>query len=162
MAENKTKPTGRSVADYLKAIPDPTRREDCITLIGIMNELTGEKPKLWGPSMIGFGTRHYKYESGREGDIFAAGFASRKPDLVLYMGCFGGLPTDAVARLGKCKSGKGCLYIRSLKDIDLAVLRKMLSDGFRDANGRPVAGMEKPAKKKATKPRRTAARKTES
>ncbi len=120
----------------------------------MMRELTGEEPKLWGPSVIGFGTRHYRYESGREGDIFAAGFASRKPDLVLYMGCFGGLTADAVARLGKCKAGKGCLYIRSLKDIDLAVLRKMLADGFADANGRPVAGVEKPAEKETTKSRK--------
>ena len=126
MAENKTKPTEFGVADYIGAIPEPARRADAEALLNIMQNATGEEPKMWGASIIGFGSYHYKYETGREGDMPIVGFSPRKPATVLY-----GLraSTDAEAmleKLGKHTTGKGCVYIKKLADVDQKVLATLV------------------------------------
>ena len=125
MAENKTKPTGASVAGYLGAIEDDTRRKDCKTLSALMTKATKQKPKMWGPGIVGFGSYHYKYASGHEGDSCLTGFASRKSDLTVYLGNFPGRD-QLLAKLGKHKVGGGCLYIKKLDDVDLKVLEKLI------------------------------------
>jgi hypothetical protein len=125
MAENKTKPTKVSVASYIAALPDEAKRADAKALVKMMQGATGEKPAMWGPSIIGFGSVHYVYESGREGDMPLVGFSPRKPALVLY-----GVARTSEAmlgKLGKHSTGKGCLYIKKLADVDLKVLEKMIA-----------------------------------
>jgi Domain of unknown function (DU1801) len=125
MAENKTKPTGASVAAYLAAIEDDTRREDCKALSALMTKATKQKPKMWGPGIVGFGSYHYKYASGHEGDSCLTGFASRKSDITVYVGSFPGRD-QMLAKLGKHKVGGGCLYVKKLGDVDLKVLEKLV------------------------------------
>ena len=125
MAENKTKPTGASVAGYLGAIEDDTRRKDCKALSALMTKATKQKPKMWGPGIVGFGSYHYKYASGHEGDSCLTGFSSRKSDITVYLGKFPGRD-PMLAKLGKHKVGGGCLYIKKLGDVDLKVLEKMI------------------------------------
>jgi hypothetical protein len=123
MAENKTKATAASVDDFLDGLPDPQRRADGRTLRALMERVSGEAAAMWGPSIIGFGSHHYKYESGREGDMCRIGFSPRATGLVLYGGF---LRSPALlARLGKHKTGKGCLYIKRLADVDQAVLEEI-------------------------------------
>src|SRR5262245_61601351 len=128
MAELKTKRTGASVSEFIGRIADEMRRKDCRTVVELMKKATGVPPKMWGPSIVGFGDYHYKYESGREADWFVAGFASRKQDLTLYL--YGGIQgRDALLKkLGKHKTGKGCLYLKRLADVDLAVLRRLIEE----------------------------------
>jgi hypothetical protein len=115
MADNKTKPTKVSVSAFIDALTDETKRADAKVLVKLMQSATGEKPKMWGPSIIGFGSYHYKYESGREGDMPIAGFAPRKGATVVY-GLTGFSDSEALrAKLGKHTTGVGCLYIRSLR-----------------------------------------------
>jgi hypothetical protein len=136
MAENKTKPTTVSVAAFVDALPDEARRADSKTLIKMMQSATGEKPKMWGPSIIGFGSHHYKYESGREGDNLIVGFSPRKPATVLN-GLLGGSESDALlAKLGKHTTGKGCLYIKKLADVDLKVLQALIDKSYAAARAR--------------------------
>ena len=126
MPENKTKPTALSVTAFIDAIPDEARRADAKALVKLMQRATGEKPKLWGSAIIGFGACHYKYASGREGDMPMAGFAPRKAASVLYniIDCKG---ADVLfAKLGKHTAGKGCLYIKKLADIDQSVLGELV------------------------------------
>src|SRR5207253_1072874 len=113
MAENKIKPTKLSVAAFIDAITDPSRRSDAKVLVKLMQNAAGEKPKMWGPSIIGFGSHHYTYDSGREGDMPVVAFSPRKAATVLY-----GLSSSEalMARLGKHTRGKGCLYIKKLAD----------------------------------------------
>ena len=126
MAENKTKPTEVSVSTFIDAIEDEGRRADAETLTELMQSATGEKPKMWGPSIVGFGTHHYKYESGREGDMPIACFSPRKSELVLYsMMNFDGADT-LLSKLGKHKTGKGCVYIKRLADVNQSVLEKLI------------------------------------
>lgn len=126
MAENKTKPTGATVSAFIAAIKDETRRADANTLAKLMQAASGEKPTMWGPSIIGFGTCHYKYESGREGDMPMVCFSPRKSELVLYS-LLGNEGSEALlAKLGKHKTGKGCLYIKTLTDVDQKILEKMV------------------------------------
>ena len=126
MADNKTKPTKLSVTTFVAAL-EPSRRSDAKALIRLMKRASGEKPKMWGPSIIGFGTLHYKYESGREGDTVLVGFSPRKPATVLY-GCMGFHGAAALlAKLGKHTTGKGCLYIKSLATVDPNVLEQLIS-----------------------------------
>jgi hypothetical protein len=126
MAENKTQATRASADAFLEKIPDEGRRKDCKTLVKIMKSVTGEKPVMWGPSMVGFGSYHYKYESGREGDMFVAGFAPRKSDLTIYgMGGLAGREA-LLKKLGKHKASGGCLHIKSFADIDLDVLETLI------------------------------------
>ena len=124
MAENKTKATQFSVAEFIAKVADPTRQADAKALVKLMQSATGEKPKMWGPSIIGFGSYHYKYESGREGDMPLIGFSPRKPALVLYgMDGFSGSETLR-AKLGT--EGKGCLYIKKLAEVDKAALETLI------------------------------------
>ena len=123
MPENKTKPTKVSVAAFVNAITDPARRADAKALVKLLQRATGEKPQMWGPSIIGFGSYHYKYESGREGDMPIVGFSPRKAATVLY-GVAGS--RELLPKLGKHTTGKGCLYIKKLKDVDEQVLETMV------------------------------------
>jgi hypothetical protein len=127
MAELKTKPTQQSVTDYLDAIPDEKRRRECYTVLELMKKVAQEEPRMWGDSMVGFGSYHYKYASGHEGDAFLTGFASRKNALTVYiLAGFEGY-SDLMAKLGTYKTGRSCLYIKKLEDIDLAILEKLVS-----------------------------------
>lgn len=129
MAEAKTKPTRVSFATYLAGIDDPERRRDCKALAAMMKRVTGCGPTIWGPSIVGFGSYHYKYASGHEGDSCVVGFSSRKGDISLYlMGVLqdpGAKPL--LAKLGKHKAGKGCLYVRRLSDVDPQVLDQLVA-----------------------------------
>ena len=126
MAEPKTRPTGSSFSAFLRTVADEDRRRDCLAVVKIMTEATRAEPRMWGPSIVGFGTYHYKYASGREGDWPLTSFSPRKNDLTLYiMGGFGRYE-PLMSRLGKYKNGKACLYIKKLADIDLAVLKELV------------------------------------
>ncbi len=127
MAELKTRPTGASVADFIASVADPRRREDCETMVRLMQEVTGRPPEMWGESIVGFGRYAYKYASGWTGEWMATGFSPRKDNLTLYiMSGFDEL-ADLMARLGKYKTGKGCLYVKRLSDVDLGVLRELVA-----------------------------------
>jgi len=130
---NKTQLSDISVESYYAAISDPSRRADCEALAAMMQKATGEPAKMWGPGIVGFGSYHYKYESGREGDMCKLGFASRKDAMALY-GLGIEANADLVAKLGKHKAGKGCLYIRKLDDVDTKVLKQMLAAGAEQNN----------------------------
>jgi len=125
MAEQKTKPTNASVEDFLAAIPDEQLQQDCRELIKMMQKVTGEPPVLWG-NIVGFGKYHYKYDSGHEGYSCLTGFAPRKQNISLYV--MGGMleAQDLLARLGKHKAGKGCLYVKKLSDVDGKVLEQII------------------------------------
>jgi hypothetical protein len=126
MAENKTKLTKSSVVAFIDTLTDPARRADAKALVKLMQNAAGEKPKMWGPSIIGFGSYHYKYESGREGDMPAIAFSPRKSATVMY-GMIGfGEAAALLAKLGKHTTGKGCLYIRKLADVDQDVLETLM------------------------------------
>ncbi len=125
MAANKTKPTGKSVAAFIKAVPNATRRQDAQTVLAMMQRVSGETPRMWGPSIIGFGSMHYRYESGREGDMPRLGFSPRKASLVLYL-LLGRVSRPLLKRLGKHKLGVSCLYINRLADVDVEVLETMM------------------------------------
>ena len=123
---NKTKPTTVDPAAYIASIEHDTRREDALTLLELMGRLSGFEAKMWGPTMVGFGRYHYKYDTGREGDWFMVGFSPRKANQVIYL-----MPgyenfDDELARLGKHKIGKSCLYINKLADVDLAGVEEMV------------------------------------
>ena len=133
MAETKTKPRAASVAEFIDAVPDAKKREDARTLCAMMERVTGEKPVMWGPSIVGFGTYHYKYESGHEGDTCAIGFSPRATALTLYLSCDIQNHADRLARLGKHKTGKGCLYIKRLSDVDEGELEALMKDGLAEA-----------------------------
>ena len=132
MAELKTKVSDRSVARFLAGIKDEKRRADRQTVLEIMKRVTGAEPRMWGSSIVGFGAYHYKYASGREGDWFVTGFSPRKQDLTLYL--MGGFEKHAelMKKLGKHKTGKGCLYIKTLDDIHLPTLKKLIRESARD------------------------------
>lgn len=127
MAENKTKPTELSVASFIETISDEARRSDAKALVQLMQSATGEKPKMWGPSIVGFGTYHYTYESGREGDMPVVGFSPRKAATVLYGLMGSGDAPAMLAKLGKHTTGKGCVYVKKLADVDQNVLRTMVA-----------------------------------
>ena len=126
MAELKTKPNDGDVEAFLAALEDAQKRSDSLVLLDLFRTVTGEPPKMWGTAIVGFGDYHYAYASGREGDWFVTGFSPRKQNLTLY--CMGGYEPhgELLARLGKHKMGKGCLYINRLKDVDLDVLRELV------------------------------------
>jgi hypothetical protein len=125
MAESKTKPTQLSVAAFLDAIPDEAKRADAKALVKMLQRATGEKPKMWGPSIVGFGSSHYKYESGREGDAPLVGFSPRKAATVLYSLMQSSGAQTLLAKLGKHTTGKGCLYIKKLADVDQKILEEL-------------------------------------
>jgi len=126
MAGNKTKPTESSVAAFIDAVTDTTKRADAKALVKLMQDAAGEKPKMWGPSIIGFGSCHYRYESGREGDMPRIGFSPRKTAMVLYNVIESSDSKALLAKLGKHTTGKGCLYIKKLADVDQKVLEAMV------------------------------------
>lgn len=130
-AINKTVPTEVSVTDFINAIENDTRRKDAKTALSLFKKITGEKPKMWGPTIIGFGEYHYKYESGREGDMLAVGFSPRKANMVFYVMGMLGNDEPLLKKLGKYKTGSACLYINKLEDVDLSVLEKMAAKSFR-------------------------------
>ena len=126
MAELKTKPTDHSVEAFLNSVADDQKRQDSFTILNLMAEVTGDEPQMWGDSIVGFGRYHYKYASGREGDWFLTGFSPRKQSLTLYIMAGFDDYDNLMAQLGKYKTGKSCLYIKKLKDIDQAVLRELV------------------------------------
>jgi hypothetical protein len=127
MAELKTQKNEADVIAYLNSIEHDKRREDCFVVLEIMKQVTGEEPKMWGSSIVGFGDYHYKYESGREGDWFLTGFAPRKNALTLYiMAGFDGYG-ELLSKLGKYKTGKACLYVNKIENIDLEILRELVA-----------------------------------
>ncbi len=126
MADNKTKPTKLSVAAFIDALTDQTKRADAKTLVKLMQSASGEKPKMWGPSIIGFGSYHYTYDSGREGDMPVIGFSPRKAAHVLYNATTSSDSKALITKLGKHTTGKGCLYIKKLADVDQKVLEALI------------------------------------
>ncbi|KRE81988.1 DUF1801 domain-containing protein [Arthrobacter sp. Soil763] len=131
MTENKTLPTGASVADFLGTIEHPVRRADGYRLLELMSRITVQPATMWGPSIVGFGSYHYKYASGREGDAAAVGFSPRKSSLSLYGLTYGPDAAALLDRLGKHRTGAGCLYINKLDDIDATVLDELVRLGYR-------------------------------
>ncbi len=131
MAELKTKRINRSVTAFLDAIPDPGRRRDCRAVLRIMKDATKATPRMWGTSIVGFGSYHYRYASGREGDWFVAGFSPRKQSLTLYVMSGFARYDDLMGRLGTHTTGKSCLYIKRLEDVDLGVLRQLVRESVR-------------------------------
>lgn len=126
MAENKTKATKSSVTTFLNKIQDTQLRDDCFAILKLMQTVSSSGPVMWGSAIIGFGTYHYVYESGREGDTLIIGFSPRKQNISIYLtGGLKGLEGE-LAMLGRFTSGKGCLYIKSLRDINVAILKKIL------------------------------------
>jgi len=132
MAEMKTKPTNESVEKFLNKVSDEERRADCFAVAKIMEEITGEKPKMWGPSIVGFGSYHYKYASGREGDWPITGFSPRKKDLTLYLMMGFEKYKDLLEKLGKHSGGKSCLYINRLSDVHVPTLKKVIKVSVKD------------------------------
>jgi hypothetical protein len=126
MAKNKTTETTKSVTAFVNAISDTTKRKDSFEIIDLMTEQTGFEAKLWGPSIIGFGTYHYVYDSGREGDMPIVAFSPRSTAIVFYLSSNFEKREELLAKLGKHKTGKGCIYVKKLEDIDMSVLRKMV------------------------------------
>jgi len=127
---NKTVATANDVDAFVAAVADPAQREDALTLIAMMAQASGEPPRMWGPSIIGFGSYHYRYESGREGDSLRIGFSPRKGQTVIYMMDGYEQHSELLARLGKHKLGKACLYVKRLSDIDQAVLGEMVASSL--------------------------------
>ncbi len=123
----KTQPTEASVAAFLDGVESDLRRQDAETLLDLMGRVTGDPPIMWGPSIVGFGRYHYRYESGREGDFFLTGFSPRKSTLTVYIMPGFSAYDDLMGRLGKHKTGRSCLYINKLADVDLAVLEQLLA-----------------------------------
>lgn len=124
MAANKTQETDADVAAFVAGVADPAQRADAETLIALLSRVSGDPPTMWGPSIIGFGTHPYRYDSGREGEICRVGFSPRKGQTVMYGMGVQDSP-ERLAGLGKHKTGKGCLYLKRLSDIDIAVLEEM-------------------------------------
>jgi hypothetical protein len=133
MAENKTKPTKSSVAAFLNKIKEKQLRDDCFAIADTMQKVSKSEPVMWGSAIVGFGSYHYVYESGREGDTILIGFSPRKQNISIYL--MGGLKAveDELSKLGKYKTGGGCLYIRSLSDVNVAVLKKVFAKAFKEA-----------------------------
>lgn len=126
MAKNKTNFTDSNVTDFINAVPDETKRNDSFALIELFKDLTGFEPKMYGPTIVGFGNYHYKYASGHEGDAPLAAFSPRKAELVLYLFPEFEVKERLLEKLGKHKASKGCVYIKKLADVDLAVLSDLV------------------------------------
>lgn len=142
MAELKTQRTGANVDEFIDAIPDEAVRQDCRTLVELMRRVTGSEPQMWGDSIVGFGECHYKYASGHENDWPCIGFAPRKRELALYV--MAGIEhfEDLLPRLGKHRTGKSCLYVKRLSDIDLGVLEQIAAASLqylKDVSPTPLA-----------------------
>jgi len=136
VAEIKTKPTPVDVAAFIDAVENPVRRADAQTVCAMLERVTGESPKMWGASIIGFGSYHYRYDSGHEGDMCRLGFSPRKAQLVLYVLSDTQDEAEKLARLGKHKTGKSCLYINKLADVDMAVLEQIARGALAHMNAK--------------------------
>ena len=132
--DNKTQKTESSVEDFLDSIEDTQKRDDCLQLTSLMERVTGSKGKMWGANIVGFGDYHYKYESGREGDFFLTGFSPRKQSLTVYIIPGFDSYSEQLEKLGKHKTGKSCLYLKKLDDVDRKVLDKLVKDSVRKMN----------------------------
>jgi hypothetical protein len=132
MAENKTKPTGASVKEYLAARGSDQQRADCRELMALLEKVTQQSPKMWGPSIVGYGSYRYTYESGRTGEPPLAGFAIRGRELVVYLMTEGSQQKALLSKLGKHRVGKSCLYFRQLADLDTAVLEQLVAGSVAD------------------------------
>ena len=139
LAENKTQKTGASVEDFIESVENKRRREDGFALLEIMKDVTGEEAEMWGPSIIGFGDYHYKYESGREGDFFLTGFSPRKQSLSLYIMAGFEEYDSLLSALGKHRKGASCLYINKLADVNMDVLRELIEKSVEQARKSNVA-----------------------
>ncbi len=126
MSEIKTRPTDASVEAFIDAVDHPRRREDARTLLDLMQRVTGEQPVMWGPSIVGYGSYHYRYASGQEADWPITGFSPRKQNLSIYIMTGFEEADELLTRLGKHKTGKSCLYVNKLADVDLDVLEKLV------------------------------------
>jgi nucleoid DNA-binding protein len=140
MAENKTKPTDASVKDYIAAIDDESRRKDCDALARMMTKVTGQKPTMWGPSIVGFGTYHFRYESGREGDSPLTGFSSRKGAISVYLVATFPGQDELLSRLGKHNMGKACLSIRKISEGDFRILEQLVAGSVAEVRRRYAPG----------------------
>jgi Domain of unknown function (DU1801) len=129
MAELKTKKTELSVAAFIKKVPEAQKRKDCLTILELMEKATKAKAKMWGSAIIGFGDRHLKYESGRELDWFVMGFSPRKQNIALYISGTVEKQQALLKKLGKYKTGKGCLYINKLEEVDMVVFKEIINKG---------------------------------
>jgi hypothetical protein len=134
MSQNKTRPTTTSVTSFLDSAEDEIQRRDSHTLISIMKDITGEEPVMWGPSIIGFGSYHYKYDSGREGGMMLTGFSPRKQNLSLYIMAGFTKYEELLQNLGKHKTGKSCLYIKRLSEINTDVLMELIKASYNNYN----------------------------
>jgi len=127
MSKNKTQPTDESVMQFIQAVDHETRREDALTLLEMMTEVTGEEAQMWGTSIVGFGSYHYTYDSGREGDMCIVGFSPRKQRMSVYIMDGFDKYDELLGQLGKHKTGKACLYINKLADVDMDVLKQLVA-----------------------------------
>ncbi len=128
MAQNKTTENDLSVPDFLNTVPDENKRADCFKLSDIISQVTGFKAKMWGNAIVGFGSYHYKYESGREGNAPLAGFSPRKEAIVLYLSSQFKNREELLSKFGKHKTSKACIYLKKMSDIDVAVLKEMITN----------------------------------
>jgi hypothetical protein len=135
MSDVKTKKNEASVEGFLKSVENEKRREDSFVVLDLMKEVTGEKPTMWGTSIVGFGSYHYKGASGREGDWMKVGFSPRKQSMTLYIMDGFGSYDSLLDKLGKYKTGKSCLYINKLEDVDQTVLRELVKQSFKSMSG---------------------------
>jgi hypothetical protein len=131
MAELKTKPNKASVDKFLNSVKDERKRKDCFKVLELMKKITKEEPVMWGPSIVGFGSYHYKYESGREGDFFLTGFSPRKQSLTLYIMAGFKRYSEIMKKLGKHKTGSSCLYNNKLEDIDMKILKELITESIK-------------------------------
>lgn len=131
MADNKTIPTAASPEEYIASVDNERRRRDAQTLLTLMGRITGQKPVMWGPSMVGFGSYHYKYATGREGDALAVGFSPRSANLALYGLTYAPGAAELLQKLGKHRTGAACLYINKLDDVDADILAQLIELGHR-------------------------------
>lgn len=134
MAEIKTTVNDASVEEFLNKVTDEQKRKDSFEIVRIMKQVTKKKPKMWGPAIIGFGSSHYKYESGREGDMPQIAFSPRKQNITLYIGVGNDSDNPLLKKLGKFKTSKVCLYIKKLADVDRNVLRELIAVAYKNAN----------------------------
>lgn len=128
MSDTKMKPTPASVEAFLNGVEDETKRADCYALLALMREVTGEEPRMWGDAIVGFGSYHYRYASGREGDSLLTGFSPRKQNLTIYITAGFDAYDELLDRLGRFKIGKSCLYVKRLDDVDRNVLRDLVRE----------------------------------
>jgi hypothetical protein len=155
MAANKTKATAVSVEAFLDRVPNATRREDAYTLVRMLKGITRQPPKMWGPSIVGFGTYHYKYASGREGDMPMAGFSPRAAAMTVYVMRGNARYDELISRLGKCKTSVACVYINKLADVDLKVLRELMVASYQHLK---THGLHAETTERPSKPRTRAAK----